>query len=129
MVNRWLLPALIARLLIPIGFMPGNLWAGQYMVPCPTSMPAWVFDSRGDVHHVHHSHHQQTADDHRDLLGAERQCPVGLALSGGFMTAPEGGDVAAPQAFNAAIVLEPVARQTSQVRHYLSRAPPPPAFD
>jgi hypothetical protein len=40
-IGRWLLPCLLARVLIPIGFMPGNLLAGEFVVRCrpPCSPP------------------------------------------------------------------------------------------
>ena len=69
---RWMLAILAATLLvrafIPVGYMPGNLLAGEFARLCPTGLPAPL------GHAGHHGAHHETE------LSADKACPVGLAL-------------------------------------------------
>lgn len=111
--------------------MPGNLWAGEYLVPCPTSMPESVFrlgefnaEAHGEVkgHFHHHEHHR--GDDDADLLGAERQCPLGLVLGTTFAATSFTQDSPAPSAEQYLVVGAVLVPKRAAIRLYWSRAPP-----
>lgn len=145
-VRRCLLPALFARFLIPLGFMPGDLLAGEYLKPCPAAIPALQLFSpihghqghdqhqghghqqgheqyqRHDQHQGHDQHHE--AGSHTDLVSAERQCPVGLLVGALFVatTVPAADGLPRP---GASYARPATARQTLKpLRRYRSRAPP-----
>ena len=65
-----MLAALMIRAVIPLGYMPGNLLAGEFMVLCPTGLPASFALS------AEHHHHGDDAP----MMDAERACPIGGAL-------------------------------------------------
>ncbi len=69
---RWTLAILAATLLlrafIPVGYMPGNLLAGEFARLCATGLAAPL------AHAGHHGAHDGTE------LSADKACPVGLAL-------------------------------------------------
>ena len=60
---------LLTRALIPLGYMPGNLLAGEFMVLCPTGLPQALAAAS-------HSHH----GDDGPMLDADRACPIGVTL-------------------------------------------------
>jgi hypothetical protein len=61
---------LLVRALIPLGYMPGNVLDGEYMVLCPAGLAAGV---------VADSHHQHGGDG-ESFVDADRTCPLGTAL-------------------------------------------------
>ncbi|MEM1410844.1 MAG: hypothetical protein AAGH19_00695 [Pseudomonadota bacterium] len=84
---------LLLRTSVPIGFMPGNLLAGSWAIPCPSAFPAAFFEPAAagavglhDHHHGHHHGHGAAAgnahsdDDAPSVLGLDKQCPLGEAL-------------------------------------------------
>lgn len=70
------LAAVVLRAIIPLGYMPGNLLAGEFMVLCPTGLPAGVSISSTHDHHGHHDH----GDGQDAMVDADRACPIGAAL-------------------------------------------------
>ena len=66
---------LLTRALIPTGYMPGNLLAGEFMVLCPVGLPA-LAQSLGHGHHDGHDGGHDGA-----MVDADRACPIGAALS------------------------------------------------
>ncbi|MEJ2172774.1 MAG: hypothetical protein ACO22K_07565 [Woeseiaceae bacterium] len=56
------------RALIPAGYMPGNVFAGEFMVMCPSSSAAAI----AGIHH--HNHDDEPID-------VDRACPIGSALT------------------------------------------------
>lgn len=83
---------LLLRATVPAGYMPGDLLAGEWAVPCPSGFPAALFElapDSGDAHDHHHSGHGAHADhgDHQGptettphVTGLDDQCPLGEAL-------------------------------------------------
>jgi len=67
-LTAFLFATLGIRSLIPIGYMPGNLLAGEYMVMCPNSGAAAL---AGNHHHDH--------DDRS--VNVDETCPIGSALT------------------------------------------------
>lgn len=113
--------------------MPGNLLAGEYMVPCPTAMPESVFalaaPGHGSQHHHKHHHHghhdHHESPDAQDLLGAERQCPVGLVLNLLFTTTSALEPLAEQRHVEVYGVMRASSAAAAFIRPYRSRAPPP----
>ena len=64
---------LVSRAIIPLGYMPGNLLAGEFMVLCPTGAPeiAAVFG---------HGGHEHGGPDSDGMVDADRACPIGVAM-------------------------------------------------
>lgn len=139
-VKRWILPSLVARILVPLGFMPGNVFAGNFLLPCPSAMPASVFlldsetvgqgkASREHHGHLGHAHHSANAtdtgsDNDADLVGIERQCPVGLALSADIHSSSE-PDLPEPSSALVRVTGESSERTSERVfPRYQPRAPP-----
>ena len=105
---------LLMRALVPVGYMPGNLLAGEYMVLCPVGLPAAVAAA---LHSDHGSHA-------RDIVDADRTCPIGSALKPAFLPIEPAEHVVLwqPQ-----LLLGEQANVTLLSRHpvpYRSRAPP-----
>lgn len=67
-----LLVALVARSLIPFGYMPGNLLAGEPVVLCPVASAAAL--ALIGQHELHHHHHGSGAP------SVDKSCPIGTAL-------------------------------------------------
>lgn len=61
---------LCLRALIPAGYMPGNLLAGELMVLCPVGVPAAIAEQ---LHSGHIDHDQPVID-------VDRSCPIGSAV-------------------------------------------------
>jgi len=106
---------LLLRALIPVGYMPGNLLAGELMVLCPEGLPAL------DMALAHAGHN----DTDLPAMDADRSCPIGTALLAAA-PAPEVGQVLA-LVRRAATDIPPA--ESPPRRHspagYRSRAPPP----
>lgn len=63
--------ALVLRALIPVGYMPGNLTAGEFMVLCPSGLSGeLILQAIGGEHH----HHADAGID------ADKACPIGVTL-------------------------------------------------
>jgi hypothetical protein len=110
-----LIPALFAamaiRALIPDGYMPGNVLAGEFMVMCPTSSAATL----AGIHHHNHQKHPVDVNQH---------CPIGSALTN---IAPPSSNLPALDSHPAVNAYFP-ARTQPTVRvsshAFRSRAPP-----
>ena len=113
---RWMLAILAATLLvrafIPVGYMPGNLLAGEFARLCPTGLPAPL------AHAGHHGGHHETE------LSADQACPVGFALK--FAALPtdfiESLPSVSPEAFTLPQHGQPADTQT--IAPFRARAPP-----
>lgn len=105
---------LLARALIPLGYMPGNLLAGEFMVLCPSGLPGRVGAS---LHHHHET--SETAFD------ADRTCPIGAALQyAALPTDVVEADLSA--GFRQAPPAEPLTlHDLKPLRVFRARAPPP----
>ncbi len=66
---------LTLRALIPLGYMPGNLLAGEFVVLCPTGMPIEVMQA------LHQNHH----DSEQAVMDVDQTCPIGSALQPAWM--------------------------------------------
>ncbi len=104
---------LLARALIPLGYMPGNLLAGEFMVLCPSGLPGQIAES------LHHHHGESET-----VFDADRTCPIGAALQyAAIPTDVVDTDVSA--GFREAPVAEPVALLGLRpLRRFHARAPP-----
>ncbi|KAA9132565.1 hypothetical protein F3N42_04920 [Marinihelvus fidelis] len=81
------LACLLVRAMVPAGFMPGDLLAGQFAAPCPTGFPAAFFtDEPGQPAQAHHHDHGQAQDrgdgddTPLDAQSLDNACPLGSAL-------------------------------------------------
>ncbi len=111
--------ALLLRAAVPLGYMPGSVFAGEFMVLCPAgSAPSFTLlnaiqngaeaahADHGAAHaagHEHHAHHAHAADPTRASAGGtdahahhdhhagavDDRCPIGSALSLAFLPAPD----------------------------------------
>lgn len=108
------LGALLLRALIPAGYMPGNLIAGEFAVLCPTGLPAEV------AHQLHQGH----LDDGEQQLDMDSECPIGAALQ---LIA-----ISSPATIDATTIHQPWyempgsenAPAADRRRNYLIRGPP-----
>lgn len=74
--------ALAMRSLIPLGYMPGNLLTGEFMVLCPSGGGA-LFLGDGAAHrHASHAGHASTANPEQ-IAGVDARCPIGSVLLSG----------------------------------------------
>jgi len=109
--------ALLLRAAVPLGYMPGSVFAGEFMVLCPvgSANSFALLDTiragtgaghagHGAAHtagHEHHAHHGHAADGasadgtdahahHDQHAGAvDDRCPIDSALSLAFLPAPD----------------------------------------
>ena len=65
---------LFVRVTIPLGYMPGNLLAGELMTLCPVGSAAAVALLQSANPHQHHHHHKE------DPASLDQSCPIGSAL-------------------------------------------------
>lgn len=79
----WLaLAGLLVRAAIPAGYMPGSLFGGEPIVPCPSGFPAALFHEAGRHGAGHDQHDQDTSP---DGVYTEDFCPLGTALHTAFL--------------------------------------------
>jgi hypothetical protein len=109
-----ILATLAVRALIPLGYMPGNLLAGEYMVLCPAGMPQSMIASG---HHEHHEPGEESAS-------AEQACPIGSALQLAAVPTPDFPEISVSGTYATQIRELIDVTGTSAFHHYLSRAPP-----
>ena len=108
------LAALVMRAVIPLGYMPGNLLAGEFMILCPTGLPAG-FALPGEHHHH--------ADD-APMVDAERACPIGAALQQAALPADHNPAPTIERFPDAGLAPAPVPVFVNPPARYHSRAPP-----
>lgn len=70
-----LLVGLATRAIIPAGYMPGNLLAGELMVMCPAGGATTIALLQPKKPHQHPHH-----GDGSETRSADESCPIGLAL-------------------------------------------------
>lgn len=102
------------RAMVPAGYMPGNLLAGEFMVLCPSGMQA---EFVRQLHPGHGTHDQNVVD-------ADTSCPIGSALQPAFLPAdeyPQAVSINLPR-YTAEILHRLFA--ATPLRRYRSRAPP-----
>ena len=109
---RLALAGILVRALIPLGYMPGNVLDGEFMVLCPSGLPA-------NIVHALHGHHDADA-----ALELDRACPIGGALH--YAALPtDAVDAADPESHQLFIAQEPgIFRGTKPLRLFRARAPP-----
>lgn len=109
--------ALAARALIPLGYMPGNLLEGEFMVLCPTGMPEGFLVAEGHHHHDAHG-------DADGMVDADRACPIGTSLK--YASAPPDLAIVAEifRVEPAPPVRLRVFRESQPSRPFLPRGPP-----
>lgn len=113
-VIRLALAALLLRALIPLGYMPGNLLAGELAVLCPVGMPPAV------MHALHHGHHE--ADE--DVVSTDQACPIGTALQPAWLPGEWPTISLQPPAPNFTRAVKFDSHGETVVYGYRSRAPP-----
>lgn len=101
------------RALIPLGYMPGNVLAGEFMVLCPTGLPLPAAESS-------HRHH----DESQIMFDADRVCPIGAALQ--YAAIPvDLVEVSLSTGFQEAPIAEPLTLPAQKpLRLFRVRAPP-----
>jgi len=109
-----LLGCLLLRTLIPLGYMPGNLLAGEFVTLCPQGLPAQA------AHQLHESHGGSSAD----TIDTDSICPLGNALSSAAPPPSPQALTSLPRSANDFSVTLVARPESSLVLHYASRAPP-----
>ena len=79
--TRWLTALLAAgfilRAFIPVGYMPGNLLAGEFVELCPVGIGTVVDSGHHAGHYAGHvAHHDGAAVEH----DPNKSCPLGLGI-------------------------------------------------
>lgn len=115
-----LLVGLAARALIPIGYMPGNLLAGEIMVMCPAGSAATIAMLQHEANHQH-AHHNGDSE----TRSADETCPIGTALVLDVIANVAGSINAALRADGSVSTFVSTRRLPQAVRMYSTRAPPP----
>jgi len=105
---------LAIRALIPVGYMPGDMTAGEIVVLCPTGMPAEVMQA---LHRGHHDHDQSVVD-------VDRSCPIGTALQPDFIPPDFVEIFTFVSAARSVSFYESVDYVGDVIRRYESRGPP-----
>ena len=107
------LGSLMLRALIPLGYMPGNALAGEFVVLCPSGLSAEIAQA---LHSGHH--HDQSAID------MDAECPIGSALQSAALPTllPSPQLLATPERF---VVPVTIARAAQQSAHYYTIRGPP----
>ena len=109
-----MLAALMVRAVIPLGYMPGNVLAGEFMVLCPTGLPAG-FALSGE-----HHHHADTGT----MVDAERACPIGAALQQAALPTDFTPTALVDRLHDFSSASPPIAVFVHAPARYHSRAPP-----
>lgn len=107
---------LLLRTLIPPGYMPGNLLAGDYMTLCPQGLPAAVAER------FHAGHHGTGSA----VLDADRLCPLATALLAAAPPPAEPAPLAPLPPYDSVKSETAVPPTSVLVLLYASRAPPVP---
>lgn len=123
------------RALVPAGYMPGSVAAGEWMVLCPANswasyalLDAIAPDANGagkHSHHAHHGHHGHHGAANEASAAAPDSCPLGNALSQAAAADQQGSaDSGLPQ--SATVPPWPAAAPRVRLidRHYPVRGPP-----
>jgi len=108
------LGALLIRALIPVGYMPGNLVAGEFAVLCPTGLPDEI------AHLLHQGHH----DDGEQQVDMDADCPIGAALKLIAISSPASIDATTIHQSWYGVPGSDVASPANRRRNHLIRGPP-----
>ena len=108
------LATLALRSLIPLGYMPGDLLAGEFVVLCPTGVPLEVMRQ---LHRGHHDHDAKVVD-------VDQSCPVGSALQPAWLPAPEPAQLVLQHASDKIDFYPLSSFYAIHARRYDSRGPP-----
>ncbi len=76
----------LLRAFMPLGYMPGNLLAGEFARLCPSVMP---IGTHADGHHAHHGN-----DSGEPAASAAQTCEFSVAASQSFVPQPGPADLA-----------------------------------
>jgi hypothetical protein len=106
--------SLILRAIIPLGYMPGNILAGEFMVLCPSGLPAEVLRALQLTHHGHD----------KDVVDVDSSCPIGSALQPAWIPIDDAPLPFVIPATNDVAYYQPIAIRLIVRREYDSRAPP-----
>lgn len=131
--------AVAVRAVVPTGYMPGSIPAGEWMVLCPASsaasyalLEAIAPDAGGTAgshshhaHHGHHGHHGHHAASGEASAAAPESCPLGNALSQAAIAEHQ---AAADSDFPPSSAVSPWPAAAPRIRlsdrHYPARGPP-----
>ena len=108
------LAALLLRAIIPLGYMPGNVLAGEFVVLCPTGSAAKFAAALHGEHHAESGQH----------LDMDADCPIGTALQAAALptaVVDHSIEFAGPVHNAVEATAPPAARH---LRLYLIRGPP-----
>ena len=94
--------------------MPGNALKGEYLVACPTGMPA---GAAAKMHHKHHKGDEKAA-------GADRACSIGKALQSAALLPADTINFESSKTPLVSIVPQNDLFDTRFEARYHSRAPP-----
>lgn len=124
MLRQLALLAMLFKLVMPAGFMPGNLLAGEWITLCPQGLPPGLLDQAAH-HHGAGSEvdHGQTDDNTRNTAADHQQlCPLGsaFAMAGMVSHQPPCCSSASADVISTALLLDPAIAGHS----YHARAPP-----
>ena len=111
---RALVLGLVLRSAIPLGYMPGNLLAGEFMVLCPSGVPAVMLEALSG----HHAHHDMSTVD------VDRDCPIGSALTPAWISNDWLFDDSIERELDAVPVYGSQSFQSATFLAYRQRAPP-----
>ncbi len=125
------LAALFMRAIIPLGYMPGNLLAGEFMLFCPSGGGAAFLPPPTATSGHHHEHHAG-ADDAQDedgnyagnTVGVDSSCPIGSVLVAACLPNPEPADIALDRSPAAIGTRHSLVFSSVPIRNYQVRAPP-----
>lgn len=121
-VGALLMSTLLVRALIPLGYMPGNVFEGKFAELCPVASAAtYALLPQAETNH-HHVHHADSPDG--SGYSIDSACPIGTSLLADVLPV---FDVqfeldARPESFHYLTAVRGyVARVTT---NYTARAPP-----
>jgi hypothetical protein len=80
-----LLATLAVRALLPMGYMPGNLLAGEFAKLCPVASAATFELLSSNTTHQHH--HDESG---KELPSVDSACPIGSSLFSDALIALDG---------------------------------------
>lgn len=137
MLRRLALIAMLIKLVVPAGFMPGNLLAGEWLTVCPQGLPAgllaqsphhhgggsYVGDSATDRPDQDNTQDDSQKDDSQtDTQGHQPLCPLGS----GFAMAAATGQSPDCCSSGSTLPVSPMRLPdySARIHLYHARAPP-----
>ena len=110
--------ALVARVLVPAGYMPAPVGSGWPVQLCGDGIPASVMAELLDLHHHHHHH---AAHDHSD---APQECELGAGFAADLSPALSLDLVEQQTTVDHADEMRAASPRARTAYSYRSRAPP-----